>query len=113
MQIDERIVDGVTILDLKGKMTLGEGDELLKDKINSFTPPPPGTPGDPNAYKAGGILDFDSNANCNGDGKQYANSNCYRCLSYCHCYFYGHGYRDSHTNGNAYALADPNPTAYT
>src|SRR5437868_3372784 len=35
MQIDERVVDGVTILDLKGKMTLGEGDELLKDKINS------------------------------------------------------------------------------
>ena len=33
-QIDERVVDGVTILDLKGKMTLGEGDELLKDKIN-------------------------------------------------------------------------------
>jgi anti-sigma B factor antagonist len=26
----------VTILDLKGKMTLGEGDELLKDKINSL-----------------------------------------------------------------------------
>jgi anti-sigma B factor antagonist len=24
----------VTILDLKGKMTLGEGDELLKEKIN-------------------------------------------------------------------------------
>jgi anti-sigma B factor antagonist len=24
------------ILDLKGKMTLGEGDELLKDKINSL-----------------------------------------------------------------------------
>ena len=36
MQIDERIVDDVTILDLKGKMTLGEGDELLKDKINSL-----------------------------------------------------------------------------
>ena len=36
MQIDERIVDGVTILNLKGKMTLGEGDELLKDKINSL-----------------------------------------------------------------------------
>lgn len=36
MQIDERVVDGVTILDLKGKMTLGEGDELLKDKINSL-----------------------------------------------------------------------------
>ena len=26
----------VTLLDLKGKMTLGEGDELLKDKINSL-----------------------------------------------------------------------------
>ena len=38
MQIDERVVDGVTILDLKGKMTLGEGDELLKDKINSLDP---------------------------------------------------------------------------
>ncbi len=36
MNIDERVVDGVTILDLKGKMTLGEGDELLKDKINSL-----------------------------------------------------------------------------
>ena len=36
MQIDERVVDGVTILDLKGKMTLGEGGELLKDKINSL-----------------------------------------------------------------------------
>ena len=36
MQIDERVVDGVTILDLKGSMTLGEGDELLKDKIDSL-----------------------------------------------------------------------------
>src|SRR3954452_5374984 len=36
MQIDERVVDGVTVLDLKGKMTLGEGDELLRDKINSL-----------------------------------------------------------------------------
>jgi anti-sigma B factor antagonist len=34
MQIEERVVDNVTILDLKGKMTLGEGDELLKDYIN-------------------------------------------------------------------------------
>jgi anti-sigma B factor antagonist len=37
MQIDERVVEDVTILDLKGKMTLGEGDELLKDKINSLS----------------------------------------------------------------------------
>ena len=36
MQIDERVVDGVTVLDLKGRMTLGEGDELLKDKIDSL-----------------------------------------------------------------------------
>ena len=36
MQIEERVVQGVTNLDLKGKMTLGEGDELLKDKINSL-----------------------------------------------------------------------------
>ena len=36
MQIEERVVNTVTVLDLKGKMTLGEGDELLKDKINSL-----------------------------------------------------------------------------
>src|SRR5919202_5780272 len=36
MEIAERTVSEVTILDLKGKMTLGEGDELLKDKINSL-----------------------------------------------------------------------------
>jgi anti-sigma B factor antagonist len=36
MQIDERAAGDVTILDLKGKMTMGEGDELLKDKINSL-----------------------------------------------------------------------------
>ena len=34
MQIEERAAGEVTILDLKGKMTLGEGDEILKDKIN-------------------------------------------------------------------------------
>ena len=36
MQIEERVVNEVTILDLKGKITLGEGDEVLKDKINSL-----------------------------------------------------------------------------
>ena len=36
MQIEERTVGDVTILDLKGKITLGEGDELLKDKVNSL-----------------------------------------------------------------------------
>ena len=36
MQITERSVGDVMVLDLKGKITLGEGDELLKDKINSL-----------------------------------------------------------------------------
>jgi anti-sigma B factor antagonist len=36
MQIEQRSVGDVIVLDLKGKMTLGEGDELLKDKINSL-----------------------------------------------------------------------------
>jgi anti-sigma B factor antagonist len=36
MQIEERVVNDVTILDLKGKITLGDGDEVLKDKINSL-----------------------------------------------------------------------------
>jgi anti-sigma B factor antagonist len=36
MQIEERVVNNVTILDLRGKITLGEGDEALKDKINSL-----------------------------------------------------------------------------
>ena len=36
MLIEERAVGDVTILDLKGKMTLGEGDEILKDKVNSL-----------------------------------------------------------------------------
>ena len=36
MQIDERAVGDVVVLDLKGKVTLGEGDELLKDKVNSL-----------------------------------------------------------------------------
>src|SRR5512138_3708642 len=36
MQIDERMMGDVVVLDLKGKITLGEGDELLKDKVNSI-----------------------------------------------------------------------------
>ena len=36
MQIEQRAVGSVMILDLKGKVTLGEGDEVLKDKINSL-----------------------------------------------------------------------------
>src|SRR3989475_12525053 len=36
MQIEELHVGDVVVLDLKGKITLGEGDELLKDKVNSL-----------------------------------------------------------------------------
>jgi len=36
MQIEERVVGNVTILDLKGKLIAGDGDALLKDKIHSL-----------------------------------------------------------------------------
>ena len=36
MTIEERPTDGVMILDLKCKLTIGEDVELLKDKINSL-----------------------------------------------------------------------------
>ena len=36
MQIEERRVGNVIILDAKGKLTLGGGDVLLKDKIHSL-----------------------------------------------------------------------------
>jgi anti-sigma B factor antagonist len=36
MQIEQRSSGDVIVLDLKGKVTLGEGDELLKDKVNSL-----------------------------------------------------------------------------
>jgi len=36
MEIQERTLENVVILDLTGKMTIGEGDELLKERINSL-----------------------------------------------------------------------------
>ena len=36
MQMTERSIGDVKILDIKGKITLGEGDEQLKDKVNSL-----------------------------------------------------------------------------
>ena len=36
MQIEERAVGDVVVLDLKCKITLGEGDEGLNDKVNSL-----------------------------------------------------------------------------
>jgi anti-sigma B factor antagonist len=36
MVINERIVADVTILDLEGKLTIGDGAELLRDKVASI-----------------------------------------------------------------------------
>ena len=36
MTIQERVVGAVTVLDLSGKLVLGDGDMLLKDKIHSL-----------------------------------------------------------------------------
>ena len=36
MVIEQRAVGGVTVLDLSGKLALGDGDGLLKDKVNSL-----------------------------------------------------------------------------
>ena len=36
MQLEERRIGNVIILDAKGKLTLGDGDVLLKDKIHSL-----------------------------------------------------------------------------
>ena len=36
MEIEQRPSGDVIILDLKGKLTIGSGDELLKDKIHSL-----------------------------------------------------------------------------
>ena len=36
MEITERVVDTVTILDVSGKLTIGEGAQMLKDKSESL-----------------------------------------------------------------------------
>ncbi len=36
MQITQRVVGDVAIVDVAGKLTLSEGDELLRDKVNSL-----------------------------------------------------------------------------
>ena len=36
MVIEQRMVGGVAVLDLKGKFATGDGDGLLKDKVNSL-----------------------------------------------------------------------------
>ena len=36
MQISERTINDVTILDLEGKLTIGDGAELLREKVTSI-----------------------------------------------------------------------------
>lgn len=36
MTIEERILENVVVIDLKGKLTIGEGDELLRETINNL-----------------------------------------------------------------------------
>ena len=36
MVIEQRAVNGVVVLDLSGKLALGDGDGLLKDKVRSL-----------------------------------------------------------------------------
>lgn len=49
------------------------GAEIWARNTNSWKPPPPGTPTDPLAWRQGGILDFDSNAQCVIDGRRQEN----------------------------------------
>jgi len=36
MDISQRIIGSVAVIDLKGRVTLGEGAEIFRDKINSL-----------------------------------------------------------------------------
>ena len=36
MEIQERVLENAVVVDLNGKLTIGEGDELLREKINSL-----------------------------------------------------------------------------
>lgn len=49
------------------------GIEIYKRNINSYELPPPGQPADPNAWRTGALLDFDSNAACVIDGRRREN----------------------------------------
>jgi hypothetical protein len=50
------------------------GVEIWKRNINSYEPPPPGAPPEaPGTPHPGGLLDFDSNAQCVPDGRQAEN----------------------------------------
>jgi hypothetical protein len=62
-----------TMADLDLHVVEPDGVEIWARKINSWQPPPPGQLPDPNAWKTGGILDFDSNSQCVLDGRRMEN----------------------------------------
>lgn len=45
------------------------GGEAWSDDPNTWEPPPPGDPTNPDAYKTGGILDHDGNRQCRRDAR--------------------------------------------
>jgi hypothetical protein len=59
--------------DLDLHLVIPDGTEIWSGKINSLPPPIPGQPMDPNAWMQGGVLDYDSNANCVIDGRRMEN----------------------------------------
>jgi hypothetical protein len=62
-----------TEADLDLHVVLADGTEVWAQNINSYSPPPPGGTVDPDAWKSGTILDFDSNNNCVIDGRREEN----------------------------------------
>ena len=57
--------------DLDLHVVLPDGTEVYKDEMNSWEPTPGET--DPDAFRQGGQLDFDSNAECRNDGRNNEN----------------------------------------
>jgi hypothetical protein len=56
--------------DLDLRVVDPDGVEIWAKNPNSHMPPAPGQPPDPNGWMMGGILDYDSNANCVIDGRR-------------------------------------------
>lgn len=59
--------------DLDLRVTDPTGAEISHNDINAAGAAVPGTPVDPNAAKTGAIIDFDSNARCEFDGRNEEN----------------------------------------
>src|SRR5262249_43431601 len=55
--------------DLDLHVVTPEGVEIYKGNVNSWQPTP-GSPPDPDAWRSGGVLDADSNAQCRIDGRR-------------------------------------------